>query len=177
MVIVITGPIASGKSTVARQLADELERRGVRTAVIDLDLVHAMLDTTGSTSDDACWTLARRGAAALADTFRQDGVVVVIAEGSYNKASDRAAFSHGLHGDASPFYVTLQVTFEEALRRAQADPTRGISRNAGFLGSYFAAQDHGLAAVPATDLVIDTERMAPTAAAEAIARAARPTGD
>jgi len=39
MVVVITGPIASGKSTVARELMCELERCGALTGVIDLDLV------------------------------------------------------------------------------------------------------------------------------------------
>ena len=62
MVIVITGPIASGKSTVALELTRELERRGVRAAVIDLDLVHDEV-VHASLSDDATWTLARRRAA------------------------------------------------------------------------------------------------------------------
>jgi deoxyadenosine/deoxycytidine kinase len=34
MVIVITGPIASGKSSVARELARRLERAAVRVAVL-----------------------------------------------------------------------------------------------------------------------------------------------
>jgi polynucleotide 5'-kinase involved in rRNA processing len=43
MVIVITGPIASGKSAIARGLARELVRRHIRLAVIDLDLIFEML--------------------------------------------------------------------------------------------------------------------------------------
>ena len=42
MVIVICGPIASGKSTVARALAQLLERQGFGVATIDLDLVYEM---------------------------------------------------------------------------------------------------------------------------------------
>ena len=169
MVIVITGPIASGKSTVARALARELERVDVHSAVIDLDHVYDMLVANGSISDDATWMLARRGVATLANTFLEEGVAVVIAEGSFNRPSDRVAFAQYLHSDADPVYVTLQVSFEEALRRAQGDPTRGISRDPGFLASYFAAKGQVLEDVPATDFVIDTERVTATSAAAAIA--------
>jgi adenylylsulfate kinase-like enzyme len=170
MVIVITGPIASGKSTIARELARELERSGGRPAVIDLDLVHDMLVAGGSTSDDAAWALARRAAATLATTFQEGGVTVVIAEGSFNRPLDRAAFDDHLQPNAETVYVTLRVSFDEALRRAEGDPTRGLSRDRAFLGPYFAAAAEALAATPATDLVIDTEQMTATAAATAIAR-------
>jgi len=43
MLVLINGPIASGKSTIARALASELEARGRRTAVIDLDLLYDMI--------------------------------------------------------------------------------------------------------------------------------------
>jgi cobalamin-dependent methionine synthase I len=80
MVIVITGPIASGKSTIARELARELERMNVRTAVIDLDVVHDRLAPDGSKSHDAMWSLARRAAATQTNTLLEEGVTVVIAE-------------------------------------------------------------------------------------------------
>jgi predicted kinase len=170
VVIVITGPIASGKSTVARELARELERRGVRTAVIDLDLVHDEL-ATGSTSDDASWSQARRRAASAANAYLEDGVAVVIAEGSFNAPSDREAFAADIRAIDPPVYVTLQVSFDEALRRARGDPTRGRSRDPRFLGSYFATWQEHLAAAPATDILIDTERTTAAAAAATIARA------
>jgi hypothetical protein len=71
-------------------------------------------------------------------------------------------------------FVTLQVSFAEALRRAQGDPTRGRSRDAQFLGSHFAARHDVLAAVPATDIVVDTEQTTAKAAAEMIARLVGP---
>jgi len=170
VVIVITGPIASGKSTVAFELARELGRRGVRSAVIDLDLVHDEL-VHGSVSDDATWTLARGRAADAANAFLDDGFAVVIAEGSFNAPSHRDAFAVGLRPTGAPLYVTLQVSFDEALRRAQGDPTRGRSRDPGFLGPYFAAWRDQHATAPATDIVIDTERTTATAAAATIAGA------
>ena len=174
MVIVITGPIASGKSTVARELARELERTHVRVAVIDLDLLYDRLTTDGPKSDDATWALARNAAATLANTFLEEGVAVVVAEGSFNTPGDRAAFAQHLDTGVGPRYVTLRVSFEEALRRAQSDPTRGVSRDPAFLGPYFAAVGQALATVPVTDIVIDTERMPATSVAVAIASLVRP---
>jgi len=174
MVIVITGPIASGKSTVATELALKLGLDGVQAAVIDLDVVHDRLITTGSPSDDSTWTLARREAATVANDLHEDGVSVVIAEGSFNVPSDRAAFAQHLRPGSDLVFVTLQVSFEEALRRAQGDPSRGRSRDPQFLASHFAARHDVLAASPATDIVIDTERTTANAAAETIARLVGP---
>ena len=173
MLIVITGPIASGKSTIAQALSHEFAGLDVRVAVIDLDVVQAMLTADGPKSDLATWTLARRASAMLANTFLMDGVVVVIADGSFNLASDRAEFERHLDANVSPVYVTLRVTFEEALRRAQGDPLRGVSRDPGFLGRYFAAATKASANIPVTDIVIDTESISPTTAAAEIAHIVR----
>lgn len=173
MVIVITGPIASGKSTVARALNRELAGLNIRAAVIDLDILEDMLTADGPKSDAASWSVARHAAATLANTFLSAGVAVVIADGSFNLASDRAAFEKHLETQVSPLYVTLRVTYEEALRRAQSDPTRGVSRDPAFLGGYFAAATRASANLPATDIVIESESVSPTAAAAAIAQIVR----
>ena len=170
MVIVITGPIASGKSTVARELARDLERRNVRAVVVDLDVLEAMLTAGGRASHGGTWALARHAAAALTAALLAEGVAVVIAEGSFNTPGDRATFARHLPTIDSPLYVTLRVSFEEALRRARSDPNRGASRDPAFLRRYFAAANQALATPPATDLVIDTERVTATSAAAAIAR-------
>jgi shikimate kinase len=169
MVIVITGPIASGKSTVARLLAEELVGRGTRVAVIDLDILKDMLAAAGSLSDPDTWTRARHAASTLASTFLSDGINVVIADGSFNQEGDRAAFEQHLDPRTGPLYVTLTVSFEEALRRAQGDPTRGRSRDPGFLRGYFTADPRVSANVPPTDIVIDTESLSAQAAATTIA--------
>ena len=97
-------------------------------------------------------------------------MAVVIAEGSFNLPSDRAAFVRQLRPGSGLVFVTLLVSFDEALRRAQGDPTRGRSRDPQFLAAHFAARREVLAAAPATDIVIDTERTTAQAAAETIAR-------
>jgi predicted kinase len=166
--IVITGPIASGKSTIARELARQLELAGTGTAVIDLDVVHDRL-ATGPSSGQATWALARQAAATLANGHLARGAAVVIADGSFNWPSDRAAFVQHLDPGVDPHFVTLRVSFDEALRRARGDASRGRSRDPSFLGPYFAALAEAMAAIPASDLVIDTEQMPPTAAAATIA--------
>jgi adenylylsulfate kinase-like enzyme len=169
VIVVITGPIASGKSTVAGELARELERNDVRAEVIDLDVVHDRLTASGSTSDGSTWTLARREAATAANAFLEAGVAVVIADGSFNLPSDRTAFARHLRRGTAVVFVTLQVSFREALRRAERDPTRGRSRDPQFLGAHFAGRRDLLASVSATDIVIDTERKTAAAAAATIA--------
>jgi hypothetical protein len=175
MVIVITGPIASGKSSVARALFHELAGLGVHAAVIDLDILEDMLTADGPRPELPTWTLARRAAGRLANGFLAEGIAVVIADGSYNLASDRAAFEQHLGSDVGPRYVTLEVTYEEALRRAQGDPTRGVSRDPAFLGPYYEAALAATVDRPATDIVIDTEGVSPADAAAEIARTVRRT--
>jgi hypothetical protein len=157
VVIVITGPIASGKTTVARALFHELAEIGLQAAVIDLDILEDMLTADGPKAEAERWARARRAAGRLASGFLSDGLGVVIADGSYNGVTDREDFEQHLGFDVRPVYVTLTVSFEEALRRAQGDPTRGLSRDPAFLGPYFSAAAAGAANRPPADVVIDTE--------------------
>jgi hypothetical protein len=56
--------------------------------------------------------------------------------------------------------ATLRVSLAEAPRRAQGDPTRGLSRDPTFLAGAHAAFAAALDQA-ATDLVVDTERTSP----------------
>jgi hypothetical protein len=105
-----------------------------------------------------------------ADTLTEAGVAVVIAEGSFNLPSDRASFVTNLRPRSDPIFVTLQVSYGEALRRARLDPTRGASRDPRFLGDYFAGRRDLLALTPSTDVVIDTDRTTAAAAVSTLMR-------
>ncbi|HKG20242.1 MAG TPA: AAA family ATPase, partial [Candidatus Limnocylindrales bacterium] len=109
MLIAINGPIASGKSTIAQAVADALRRGGTSAAVLDIDLLYTMLDPRSGVrkDDDRSWTVARRGAAALADAFMSDGVEVVIAEGALFR-DERAEFMTALGSSMEPCFVTLR---------------------------------------------------------------------
>jgi predicted kinase len=168
VVIVVSGPIASGKSTVARALAAEYARADLAVAVIDLDLIHGMLIPPRGRDADDVWQQARRAAGALARAFLRAGATGVIVEGEFIRDEERAVFTDALGGDVDLRYVTLLVSYDQALHRARADRTRGASRDPGFLRPYFSQVEPALARTPGSDLLLNTEEISVDAAVAAI---------
>ena len=163
--IVISGPIASGKSTVAKLLADDVRSRGRSVAVLDLDLVYEML-SSGRKSDDRIWALARQAAASFVTTLLTSGVDLVILEGEFWTDAHRAPIQ-GLT-DWPPQFVTLELDFETALDRAQGDPTRVSSRNPALLRPHYDEFKRLRTALLATDLVLSTAGVSASAVASMI---------
>jgi predicted kinase len=169
MVIVICGPIASGKSTVARAVARLCGRQGLEAAAIDLDLVYEMLEHENVSKEDvAKWRRARRAAAALTDALLGDGMRVVVVEGDFLSPEQRAEFVTALRSSTEPAFVTVQVPIDLALERVQRDPTRGISRDPHFLRRHYEQLDGIIRTRPPTDLVLDTATVGVDDAARAI---------
>jgi gluconate kinase len=163
IVVAITGPIASGKSTLGRAVAVELADRGRDSAVVDLDLVYEMLDPRrGPKTDEARWRDARKLAGKIAAGLgtRRSAVVV---EGELANDEQRADFCEELPNEWRTSFVSLIVDFDEAWRRAQADPTRGDSRDRAFLAAHYGALDN--ARRDHEDLVIDTGTVSVSVAA------------
>jgi adenylylsulfate kinase-like enzyme len=157
MVIVICGPIASGKSTVARVVAQLFERLGTEAAVADLDLVYEMLEHDRAAKDRLeKWSRARRAAAALTEGLLDDGVGVVVVEGDFLRQEERAEFLSALRSRVAPLFVTVHVSIDLALQRVQQDPTRGISRNPRFLRRHYEQLESAVRSRPPTDLIVDT---------------------
>jgi adenylylsulfate kinase-like enzyme len=170
-VIAIGGPIASGKSALARAVASELARRRIGAATIDLDLVYEMLEPTGAPKADAAtWSRARRAAGALARALLEDGVEVVVVEGDLLHDSERADLAAALPDGQDIVFVTLTVALKTALARARRDPTRGISRDRDFLARHYRGLAATLQARPAAELCIDTGSVSIEQAAEAVLR-------
>jgi hypothetical protein len=167
IVVVITGPIASGKSTLGRAIAVELAARGSDSAVVDLDLVYEMLDPSlGPKTDEIRWKEARRLAGKIAAGLggRRSAVIV---EGEFGTDLQRADFCGELPHEWRASFVTLTVDFDEAWRRTMADPTRGISKDKDFLAAHYhtfgnARRDDG-------DLVLDTGDVSVSFAARSVA--------
>lgn len=167
MLIVICGPIASGKSTVARAVARLF---GAEAAVIDLDLLYEMLEHDGAPkADPALWRRARRVAAALTDGLLQDGAGVVVVEGDFLTAEQRAEFVTALGAAVVPMFVTVRVPVGVALQRVEQDPLRGLSRDPGFLHRHYEELEADVRNRPATDLVVDTSAVTIEEAARTIA--------
>jgi shikimate kinase len=176
MVIVICGPIASGKSTVARALAQLFERQGLAAATIDLDLVYEMLQTDGSAKTSrATWRRARRAAAGLTDVLQREGVGVVIVEGDFLTSEERADYVDALGSADQPRFVTMQASVDIALDRVQGDASRSLSRDPDFLRRHYEQVDIAMRTRPETDLVIDASTVSVEEAARAINRWASPT--
>jgi predicted kinase len=155
MLLVVTGPIASGKSTIARAVAAEFEKRGPKAAAVDLDLIYEMLDPSRSPKNDsAIWAQARRMSARLAAALLAEDVTVIV-EGEFLTAADRAEFIDALPQRVEPRFITLSVPFEVALQRAGEDETRGLSRQPELLRAHYDATVE-LRDVPSTDLTLDT---------------------
>ena len=81
----------------------------------------------------------------------------MIVEGDFFEP-ERDEYLSAITTDTEPRFVTLAVSYEEALRRAEADPTRGPSRDPVFLRQHFDTLAIK-ASVSSSDLLIDTGRV------------------
>jgi adenylylsulfate kinase-like enzyme len=138
VIVVVTGPIASGKTTLVHALARELRSGGRTAATLDRDDVYALLGESG-VGDEASWGRANRLCVAFAHALLAEGVDVVVVES--DDPVDGA------------FHVTLTAPIEAALERVQLDPTRIVSRDPGFLRAHYESY-----APLEADLRIDTSR-------------------
>ena len=152
--LIISGPIASGKSTVALALAANLRSCGRTVAVVDLDRLYMMLDDRSPMDDPGTWRTARRAAAALTDQFVLDAIELIIVEGTFWTQSERDEFVSRLSTAVDPIFVTLRVSVEEALRRVEADTGRRASR----IPQHLRASHADFAAAPPLpgDVTIDS---------------------
>lgn len=137
--VVISGPIASGKSTLSRAVAVRLQERfGIESAVIDLDLIYEMLDPQGGhKADTRTWAAARRVAGRLATALLAEGRFVV-AEGHFAGKGELPEFVAELPDDIDLRLVFLEVSFAKAFERASADPSRGVSKDRAFLSRHYS---------------------------------------
>ena len=96
ILLIVTGPVGGGKSTVSMATADCFRELGRATAVVDLDLVYCMARQVAGFGEDNTWTTARRGAAALADAFFAEGMDVVVIDGEFFAQRDLDALRNSL---------------------------------------------------------------------------------
>lgn len=152
--MVLTGPIGSGKSTVAAELADRCVARGLTVAVADLDDV--AMAQRGVTDLGDLWPRGGVAHAALVDGWFAAGSDVVIAHGPFAEADSYPALL-AERPDRTAMHVVLTVPADVALQRVAADcgrPAAAISRDPDFLRATHAAfADLDL---PSADVTVDT---------------------
>jgi predicted enzyme related to lactoylglutathione lyase/predicted kinase len=168
--LIISGPIAAGKSTVAQLLATEWRACGRAAVVVDLDRVYMMLDHRSPMDDPPTWRGARRAAAALADQFLLDGAELVIVEGTFWTQAERDEFTHRLSTAFDPLFVTLHASVDVALARVQADAGRRGSRVPELLRASHA--EFTSAPTIAGDVTIDSTHASITEVASLVEAAA-----
>ncbi len=129
--VVVIGPIAAGKSTLASELAGLLRGAGESVAIVGLDTVAEMALPT---LDD--WTWAHDIHGQLVAAWLATPLTMVIAEGPETPAEVDLLMSH-VPSDVSVFRVLLVARYETARQRTAADPSRGISRDPDFLAAMY----------------------------------------
>lgn len=165
--VVITGPIAAGKNTVGELLAERLTDAGRTVVVADLDEVAAMVRRPGAGAA-GLWFAAHEAHGALVGQWMRSAVDVVIAIGPFYTADERAALTRTLPEGAAALWVVIDAPVSVTFARAQADPTRGLSRDPGFHHRAHQRFREHLPMIPA-DRVFDSDRLDATRIATAIA--------
>lgn len=151
MLVLIVGPIASGKSTVARALTTQLRRDSEQVALVELDQIAEMaLPTLPS------WDSAHAIFDSVVAQWLRTALTIVVAEGpgTQDEVDDLVTqIPPGI------VVVTAALTspFEVAFSRAEADATRGISRERQFLSGIFQQWSQDLPHIE-RDVLIDTGR-------------------
>ena len=143
LLVVVVGPIASGKSTVAKALGVRLRSAGRRVVVLDLD---DLVDTIGGFVDlpPERFVQAQRVFGKLAGSWLDERFDVV-AHGPFFSHSEDAALLHAVPASVVPRRVLLETPLDVALERVHADPDRLLADHPELLT---AAYDRASALVP-----------------------------
>src|SRR4051812_32807299 len=130
-VVTIVGPIASGKSTVARFLGERLRRDGLEVAVADLDDV---VEAVGGFDrlTPARFRSAQLVLGDLVGAWLERGINV-IAHGPFFHRDEEDAVLHAVPRDVGVHRVRLLTTYDVALQRVSTDPDRRLSKDPDLL--------------------------------------------
>lgn len=172
--LVITGPIGAGKSTVSVLLGRRLSRSGQDAAVVDLDDVEFM-QHTGTLDVGEWWERGAEAHASLVAEWLALGVQIVVAHGPLVATGvpgyDVGPLLRAVPGETAVSHALLRVPFEVALERVRGDPERAataISKNPGWLRGAHDRFAAALGQAPAFRWDIDTAGTTPSAIADVI---------
>lgn len=166
LLVVIAGPIAAGKSTLAEELATRVAGPGTSAVVVDLDDVAGSQRSSADASE--LWRRAAAVAGASVRAWFDNGADVVVAHGPFFESGGYALLLDGMPRGVVVRHVLLRVTIEEALVRVAADAGRGRSKDPGFLRSAHERFRLIEPTLPRPDLVFETATRAAREIAEEI---------
>jgi thymidylate kinase len=170
--VMLTGPIAAGKNTVAEQLARRLTDRGYTVVVADVDDVANMVGTPGAAAAGLRFA-AHEAHGALIGQWMRSTVDVVIAVGPIYSDSEQTAFTRTLPDTAAVRWVVIDSPVSVTLARARANPNRGLSRDPEFHHAAERRFRELFPAIPA-ELTFDSSVLSVDEIAAAIAGTVRP---
>jgi len=165
--VAITGPIGSGKSTVAELLAQRLWATGVTVALADLD--DAAFAQRGHLDLAEFWRRAGVAHSGLVRSWFEAGTDVVVGHGPFFESCSYESLFAAAPADSLVHHFLLRTPFNIALKRVIADSDRGpqaITRNPQFLRDTHDNFSRVATTLPHVDLEVDTSEMAAATVAE-----------
>lgn len=164
--VIVTGPLASGKNAVADAVARDLGAAGRTVVVVDVDDVAADVVSPGAAAL-GLWFAAHEAHGALVGQWMRSAVEVVIAIGPIYSADEQRALTRFLPEGTSPLWVVLDAPVEVTLARARADDGRGLSQDPAF---HRAAHERFRGLLPgiSADAVFDSSELSPPQIAAAV---------
>jgi hypothetical protein len=155
--VVVIGPIASGKSTVCAHLTDRLLAAGRTVVSSDLDDVAAMIHVPGGRTAEH-WEQAHRVHGSLIRGWLTTSADLVIAHGPIYTGSETDA----LMGDVLPrtgvLRVLLLASLQSARQRVAGNPDRELSKDPSFLRAAYERFWSIFPDIDSCDLTFDTDR-------------------
>jgi hypothetical protein len=155
--VVIVGPIASGKTTVADLLGGRLRDGGREVAVLDLDDAVEASGTWANLTPDRL-RLVQLAYGKHVAAWLEQGFDVIAHGPLFEPLALEAVLDHVPCGTAIS-HVRLLATYEVALERVNADPDRQVSKDPGFLRMAYQRIEPLLDALPAARWTFDTTSM------------------
>ncbi|MFJ4221805.1 hypothetical protein [Curtobacterium luteum] len=149
--VVIAGPQASGKSAIAVALTEELRGQGERVAAVELDQIASMALPTLPD-----WEVAHQITETVTGLWLRAGMSCVIVEGVGTSEKVQALLQQAPAGVPALTVVTT-APFDVAFDRAQADPSRGVSRQEDYLRAVNNRWEDELPLIDA-DLTLHTDQ-------------------
>lgn len=166
--VVVTGPIASGKTSVCNVLTNRLLAEGFTVACADVDDVATMIHAPGGRTKEH-WDIAHLAHGSLIRGWLDSPVDIVIAQGPIYTRQQTNSLMTGVPSGTAVLRILLLASIDSALNRVKGEPERGLSRDPTFLRSTYERFWSIRPTMDPCDLTFDTESESAEQIAERIA--------
>lgn len=153
--VLVSGPIASGKTTVVAELAARARRRGAAAAAVDMDAIVEILVDDGSLVEMEDRLRASDVAAGLVDRLFESGVRLTTVAGSTPSSYEWDELLLRLASQPAVTTVLPRVSLADSIKRAHSDPGRARTLDADFVSRVYRGIDWERLRSP--DLDLNTE--------------------